>query len=216
MKRIITLAISIFLLIVSTAHAELHNRGNGLIYDDDLNITWLQDANYAETSGYEDRYYATTGPGRMEWSDAMQWAGNLVYSGYDDWRLPSGLAADGPDPCYGYDCTTGELGHLYYVTLGNVADTSYPYEDMQNTGPFINIMPESYWTSWVPPVTTPMTAISFETKTGNYDISAKFIPLYSWAVRDGDVAPPVVPEPISSTLFLIGSGVMGFRRFRKA
>ena len=35
-----------------TANAALYDRGNGLIYDDVLDITWLQDANYAKTSGY--------------------------------------------------------------------------------------------------------------------------------------------------------------------
>ena len=29
------------------------DRGGGLIFDSDLNIIWLQDANYAKTSGYE-------------------------------------------------------------------------------------------------------------------------------------------------------------------
>jgi hypothetical protein len=32
------------------ARAELHNRGNGLIYDSTLNVTWLADMNYAKTS----------------------------------------------------------------------------------------------------------------------------------------------------------------------
>ena len=38
----------IFLLLLSfNATAALYDRGNGLIYDDVLDITWLQDANYA-------------------------------------------------------------------------------------------------------------------------------------------------------------------------
>jgi hypothetical protein len=35
-----------------TANSALINRGNGLIYDEDRDITWLSDANYAVTSGY--------------------------------------------------------------------------------------------------------------------------------------------------------------------
>ena len=34
---------------VGSASAALIDRGNGLIYDNGLNITWLQDANYAKT-----------------------------------------------------------------------------------------------------------------------------------------------------------------------
>ena len=42
-----------YLLLISTSlhsQAALYDRGNGLIYDDVLDITWLQDANYAKTT----------------------------------------------------------------------------------------------------------------------------------------------------------------------
>ena len=51
-----------------SANAALYDRGNGLIYDDVLDITWLQDANYAQTSGYDT-------DGRMTWIEAKAWAG---------------------------------------------------------------------------------------------------------------------------------------------
>ena len=55
----------IFLLLLSfNATAALYDRGNGLIYDDVLDITWLQDANYAQTSGYDN-------DGKMSWADAV-------------------------------------------------------------------------------------------------------------------------------------------------
>jgi len=40
-------------LVAVPAEATLFDQGGGLIYDTDLNITWLQDANYAMTSGYD-------------------------------------------------------------------------------------------------------------------------------------------------------------------
>ena len=65
----------IFLLLLSfNATAALYNRGNGLIYDDVLDITWLQDANYAQTSGYD-------ADGKMSWMDANTWASNLSLGG---------------------------------------------------------------------------------------------------------------------------------------
>ena len=105
-----------------TVNAMLWDRGSGLVYDDVFDITWLQDANYAGTSGYTDGLdYGTytdlsTGEsypipsGHMIWSDAMDWAYSLVYVGFDDWRLPI------TDPAVsGFDISSSELGYMYYV-----------------------------------------------------------------------------------------------------
>lgn len=113
------------------ASAALYDRGNGLIYDDVLDITWLQDANYAQTSGYD----AT---GAMTWADANIWAASLSYGGYDDWRLASANLMSGANPCYAYDgsCdqgynnTTGEMGHMFYNNLGGLS-----YYDTNGIGP---------------------------------------------------------------------------------
>lgn len=35
----------IFFFFISSAHASLIDRGSGLIYDTDLDVTWLQNAN---------------------------------------------------------------------------------------------------------------------------------------------------------------------------
>ncbi|MES9991907.1 MAG: DUF1566 domain-containing protein [Candidatus Thiodiazotropha sp.] len=61
-----------------------------MIYDSDQNLTWLQDANYARTSGHDS-------DGRMTWENAMSWASNLTYGGYNDWRLP--YVNDNGDGC---------------------------------------------------------------------------------------------------------------------
>ncbi|MBL7031796.1 MAG: hypothetical protein ISR97_01285, partial [Nitrospira sp.] len=77
MKKHIILVTALLLtsLFTVTARAELLDRGSGLIYDDILNITWLEHANYSgETKA---------------WNDAMNWADSLVFQGYTDWRLPA-------------------------------------------------------------------------------------------------------------------------------
>ncbi|MDB4529200.1 hypothetical protein N9193_04785 [Pseudomonadales bacterium] len=110
----------LFVVISSSSHAALYDRGNGLIYDDVLDITWLQDANYAQTTGYD-------ADGRMTWADANTWADQLSYGGYDDWRLASAdwrPAWQSNAPAHGYNVTTGELGHMFYNNLGNTAGTS--------------------------------------------------------------------------------------------
>ena len=76
-----------FMMTVSVAATSaLLDRGGGLIYDTDLDITWLQDANYAATSGHSP-------DGRMTWGEAQASASNLTFCGFDDWRLPKQ-----PDP----------------------------------------------------------------------------------------------------------------------
>jgi hypothetical protein len=47
-------------LLNGNANAKLIDRGNGLVYDDSLNITWLQNANYA-ASDLSDRNWPNQG-----------------------------------------------------------------------------------------------------------------------------------------------------------
>jgi hypothetical protein len=99
-----------------------------MIYDTDFGITWLRDANYAQPEN------------GMSFPQAVEWADQLVYSGYNDWRLPSAYNRDGSGPCYGYNCTESELGHLYYTELKNGA------ANYSNSGPFNNVQFQ-YWFS---------------------------------------------------------------------
>jgi hypothetical protein len=113
---------ALLLLVAMPAEAYLIDRGNGMIYDDVLDMTWLQDTNYAFSSGYN-----TVNDGRMTHSDATVWADQLVYGGFDDWTLP-GL---GPDPDnsvrsfdgsteWGYNNTNldSPMSYMYYLNLG--------------------------------------------------------------------------------------------------
>ncbi len=171
------------LLLNQPAYAELIDRGGGMIYDTDLNITWLKDANYAMTSGYD-------ADGLMTWDAAMAWAQNLVYGGYDDWRLPVTLEPDPtcswPLTSSGFNCRGSEIGHLYYTELGNMGGTGSPPPD---TGPFSNvdIIYLSYWSStlWA---TDPNFAWNFYFGYGEQKANDKHSNYYyAWAVRDGDV-----------------------------
>lgn len=210
-------------LVSGAAQATLYDRGSGLIYDDVLNITWLQDANYAKTSGYD-------ADGYMNWNDAQSWIATLNnqnYRGFSNWRLPRanpvnggteyqlGLSYNGSLD-YGYNITSpnNELAYLYYVTLQNVGiyDTSgglQPYADVWNKkfGPFAYSLHHNwyYWTGSVPDV-APHGAFTFHTGSGGADANHKSAELFAWAVRDGDVgpAPNTVPEPSTLALALLG------------
>ena len=72
------------------AQATLIDRGGGLIYDDVLNLTWLQNANLAATNTFG--VSGIQSNGTMTWDTANQWitAMNAAdYLGYNDWRLPT-------------------------------------------------------------------------------------------------------------------------------
>ena len=64
-KKIAMVALLAGLGFTGTSQASLIDRGNGLLYDNVLNVTWLQDANYAGTSRYHNAN------GQMEWLGAL-------------------------------------------------------------------------------------------------------------------------------------------------
>lgn len=182
-------------------------------YDTALNITWLADANYAQTSGYD-------GDGRMTWDAAKTWATNLNVNGITGWRLPDVKPINGSSFNYGYS-TAGttdigyniispqsEMAHLYHVTLGNKslrdrAGNSQSGWGLSNTGPFKNVQPYVYW-SGVEYAPTTYGAWYFRTYDGIQSyFEYKDSRVAAWAVRPGDVA--AVPEPES--LALVGAGL---------
>ncbi len=187
MKRHIILVAVFLLTLILTApsRAALQDRGSGLIYDDILDITWMEHANYSGKT--------------MTWSDAMNWADSFVFQGYNDWRLPTSDIS-----CTGYDCTGSEMGHLYY----NYDITS------DSTGMFTDVRPYMYWsaTDYGP---DPEKAWRFHFSTGYQGNSLKTYKRYAWAVRDGDSAPPVMPEPAAYVLFIAGGLSLAAGRFRK-
>jgi hypothetical protein len=104
------------------AQAELHDRGNGLIYDDTQNVTFLANANQAKVQGLGVN-------GRLTYEQARQFVDQLVYAGYDDWRLPSGTGT-----CGGHwppDCP-GELIHLIHHDIRPTfrSDLLYPADQV--------------------------------------------------------------------------------------
>ena len=198
------------LALISSANAALVDRGGGLVYDTILNVTWLQDANYAMTSG-------SSVDGRMTWSEAVAWAANLSYYDsvrgvtYDDWRLPVVGPSGGAGFNYnfsttgatdvGYNITSvaSEMSHMHYVSLGNPGfntsngtvsgcyDVLVHKTCLDNTGPFINLQPGFYWSGTVyAPVSSG--AWNFNFSNGGQGAVDKSNTLFAWAVRSGDVA----------------------------
>jgi len=197
------LFISVFSFgLLSTANANLEVRPGGMVYDDVLNITWLADANYATTSGYDS-------DGRMSWDEAMTWAASLNVGGVSDWHLPT---AD--TTCYTYNCTNSEMGHLFYNELGGTAMSSVLTSSDPDVALFTNIL-GAYWslTEWE---FNPDYSWFFDFSHGYQNVSSKdyLLGFAAWAVHDGDVG--LIPEPEMYAMLSIGLLAMfGFGRLSR-
>jgi hypothetical protein len=64
------------------------------LYDTDLNITWLRDANASATAGNTNHPYGIGYGGFMTWGDAITWAKTLTVGTFSGWRLPTTLQPD--------------------------------------------------------------------------------------------------------------------------
>ena len=228
MKKTQLFCLTALLLGGLPAQAALIDRGGGLIYDDILDVTWLQDANYAQTSGYDS-------DGLMDWNTAMSWAAGLSYGGFDDWRLADIGPINGStfDYTYSYDGSTdvgynitdtdSELAYMFNVNLADVPycnssgscnSANVGLSPTQNIGLFTHLVSDTYWSAaeFTPNTTR---ALIFSAALGLQLYIPKNSQGYAWAVRDGDVAAAAsVPEPGSLSLLGLG-GLLAWRRVRQ-
>ena len=185
-----------------SAQAALEARPGGMVYDTTLNITWLQNWNIN---------------GRMNWTTANNWANNLVYGGFDDWRLPTSLNADGTGPCGdigNLNCSGSEMGHMFYNNWGATAGNAFSTgSNAANLALFTNVQSLDYWsgTEYAP---NPGDAWVFSSSDGYQGFDSKFSALYAVAVRPGDVA-AAVPEPQTLALVLLALGATVVARRRR-
>lgn len=187
-------------------------------YDTTLGITWLADANLAQTSRYD-------ADGYMSWDVAQTWAASLNVNGVTGWRLATmtdtgapgceGLAFSGTD-C-GFNVSTGasELAHMFFVTLGNRAIVNAARVSqsggLSNTGPFSNVKANAYWTD-VTNAPFRGSAWAFYNNQGYQGPASKELEFSAWAVRTGDVSAVPEPEGVAMALAAVAAGVCVRRR----
>ncbi len=186
-------------------------------YDTDSDLTWLADANYAQTSGFDV-------DGRMTWAVANRWAAGLNVGGSGNWRLADTLQPD--TSCgsqsgsiyYGHDCTGSEMGNLFYNVLGGVAGSSITTTHNANYDLFSNAQSYSYWSATEYALgTNTNNAWGFHMNIGFQSGGDKLLDSFAWAVQSGDVSVSAVPVPPAVWLFGSGLiGLVGFARRKKA
>ena len=113
-------SIALSLLGVGASQAALIDRGGGLIYDDVKNVTWLQDTQYARTSGYSAERPAHLA-GRQHLRAEPRVLRPRARCHLE--RLAPAHRGEFPDcrPATIRPASTSELAYMYYVNLGLVA-----------------------------------------------------------------------------------------------
>ena len=210
-----TLLVFALLCCSVAVQATLIDRGNGLIFDTVLNITWLQDAGLSGRRQPDDR-----------------WAEDLVFGGFDDWRRAS-LDVNGQGPnddivncavVTEADCRDNELGYMYYINFGGTVPEFERADDLINAisvdgVQFYNIG-MAYWSGTLyitgsespdsPPDTEPW-IFGFYNGSHIQGLNGFLLP-HIWAVRDGDV---IAAVPVSSSLALMLAGALPLVLYRR-
>lgn len=172
-RAFVALVIAGGLILATDSRADLIPSG-GMIYDDDLNITWTSDSN----SGCD------SGP-CMGWDGAMARVASLEFNGYSGWRLP----------------TVSEMSHLYYEELGGVMWVALSAHHNANYALF-TFRPEQW--NWSSEESAPggegAYGFDFESAAfaGNVMNIYKSCCLYVWLVHDGQVTESAVPTDRTS------------------
>ncbi|MCE2448021.1 MAG: DUF1566 domain-containing protein [Candidatus Latescibacteria bacterium] len=220
------------------------NRSVEAYYDTDLDVTWLKDANLAKSNNFGVSGINASNGG-MNWETAHEWVDAMnasSYLGVSSWRLPNDL----PINTVEYDLNFGvegltdggyantgpgggwvdadgnaasELGHLFYVTLGNLKNCEpgdapapdggtrfgcvnledLPGAGLVHTGPFMNFDPAFYWAAQEDPRDDGARGRGFNFRNGFRLALGKEIPRNrAWALVDGDVGVRVaVPSSVT-------------------
>lgn len=208
----------LFFALFATSNADLLLLGNGvinksanpddiggsfnLVYDSDLDITWFDYSVY---------------PAIENWNDVLAWVEHLVVTDalsgkiYDNWRLPR--AVDGPHTpeFVGYNVTSSEMGHLYYVELGNIGRKDILGNDqlgygLKNTGPFDDLVEGWNYLTGTDFTQYPFLegVFNFNFEDGHQGLSTKTYGGHVIVVQDGGAS-----VPIPGAIWLLESGLAG-------
>jgi hypothetical protein len=157
-------------LLANAASGGLELQSNGTVYDANLRVAWLADANFANTpagrSIVASQGIVGVGPtGLMDYPTAIEYVRALNsyrqqgcagpgYLCHDDWQLP---VTPSQDPScvvhrgfdgnsFGPRCQSSAFGSLFYVGLGLAYPSTVAPAFTNRLGALRNVQPGLYWT----------------------------------------------------------------------
>jgi len=176
---------------------QIISANNGVIHDLPSQYYGTYNLSYRDFVDAQYNIFSTLGTAQVNWWGAQaftNYLNSISYGGSSQWRLP---ATD--TICIGFNCSSSDLGELFYNELGGIPNSPIP------TGPFSNVE-GVYWSNEV--ISNPSDSWIFYTCCGNQDNyqSKSYLYYNVWAVSPGNVGAPV---PIPGAVWLFGSG-LGF------
>ncbi len=186
-------------------------------FDAYLNLTWLADANYAMTSGYD-------ADGLMTWDEANIWAAGLTVNGISGWQLPAINPVDGVKYDFmettngtsdlGYNIsapgtpyagsTASPMAYMFHNILGNLSyldrfGNPQPGYGLTSAGPYSNVQDYFYWSSQEN-IASPSYGLGYGIATGRQRSLSKGSLSFAWVVHPGDIGTPVLTDSDSDGL----------------
>lgn len=181
------------------AQAALVDRGGGLVYDTERDLTWLAEPALL--------------PGALNWLEAAEFASDFVFAGGANWFLPHTPFVDaGCAGAEGLGCTGSQMGHLFHERLGgepgeSVFDTAGDSADEVAAVALFPALQSAWFWSWQLADDGANTAFAFHFGSGEQAIRDTTLGGRVLLVHNGDLgtanavdSPPTLPLVLAALL----------------
>jgi hypothetical protein len=191
-------AVGCLLAFAPGARAELLDRGAYLVYDTDLQVTWLANHHAAFGSPYD----VADGQmdGKLTWLNAQDWAADLAYYDsvrdvtWDDWSIPfvnlPCIEHTTPVGDKNWECPGSPLEELYFALGGNGGPITHTHNSSYDF--FFGGLDEFtyYQTSTLNPANPGGSNYIFSFYNGRFGFGSRNSSFRVLAMRPGDVGLP--------------------------